>query len=94
MPRGRRDVDKRILIGLSDDSQRIVVVRQFLFRRMAVGFNCQRQRKGGDSRSGPANLNSTISGNSGYKAGSKAVWEQGVSNGEEEGIGTTHTPYP
>ena len=45
-------------------------------------------------RSGPANLNSTISGNSGYKAGSKAVWEQGVSNGEEEGIGTTHTPYP
>ena len=46
------------------------------------------------ARSGPANLNSTISGNSGYKAGSKAVWEQGVSNGEEEGIGTTHTPYP
>jgi hypothetical protein len=48
----------------------------------------------GIGRSGPANLNSTISGNSGYKAGSKAVWEQGVSNGEEEGIGTTHTPYP
>ena len=45
-------------------------------------------------RSGSANLNSAISGNSGYKAGSKVVWEQGVSNGEEEGIGTAHTPYP
>ena len=49
MPWCRRDVDKRIFIGLPDDRQRIVVMRQFLVRRMAVGFNRQRQRKGGDA---------------------------------------------
>jgi hypothetical protein len=38
------------------------------------------------TRSGSANLNSAISGNSWYKAGLKAVWQKGVSN-EEEGIG-------
>ena len=48
MPRSRRDVDKRVFLGSPDDSQRIMVVRQFLVRRMTVGFDRQRQRKGGD----------------------------------------------
>ena len=34
-------------------------------------------------RSGPANLNSAISGNSGPDAGPKVVWREGVFGGEE-----------
>src|SRR3990172_7189916 len=45
-------------------------------------------------RSGPAKLNSAISGKSWYKAGSKAVWQKGVSDGKEESIGSAHPPYP
>ncbi|MFA7349083.1 MAG: hypothetical protein WCZ86_15130, partial [Desulfurivibrionaceae bacterium] len=37
-------------------------------------------------RSGAANLNSVISGNSGYIDGPKVVCRQGVSDGKEEGI--------
>jgi len=49
MPRCRRDVDERVFLGLSDDGQRIVVVRKFFGRRVAVGLNRQRQRKGSDA---------------------------------------------
>lgn len=50
--------------------------------------------KGTYIRSGTANLNNAISGNSGYIDGPKAVREQGVSDGEEEGIGAAHASYP
>ena len=53
MPRSRRDIDKRVPVGLPDDSQRIVVVRQFFVMRMAVGFDRQRQREGGDANPPP-----------------------------------------
>ena len=39
-------------------------------------------------RSGRANLNSEISGNSGHDAGLRMVWREGVFDGQE--IGTTH----
>ncbi|MFO0255402.1 MAG: hypothetical protein ACK52V_14915, partial [Betaproteobacteria bacterium] len=44
-------------------------------------------------RSGPANLNNAISGNSGHNAGPRPVWQQGVFD-EEEGIGSAHPPHP
>ena len=44
-------------------------------------------------RSGPANLNSTISGNSGHDAGLKA-WRKGVFDGQEESIGAAYSPHP
>ena len=44
-------------------------------------------------RSGPAILNSTVSGNSGHDAGLKA-WRKGVFDGQEEGIGSAHAPHP
>jgi hypothetical protein len=47
-----------------------------------------------DIRSGSANLNSAISGNSWYKAGSKVVWQKGVSDGQEESIGAAYPPHP
>ncbi|MFN9488641.1 MAG: hypothetical protein ACK59Y_02525, partial [Betaproteobacteria bacterium] len=46
-----------------------------------------------DRRSGPANLNNAISGNSGHNAGPRPVWQQGVFD-EEEGIGSAHPPHP
>src|SRR4051812_38585250 len=45
-------------------------------------------------RSGSAKLNSAISGNSGNKAGPRSVWQEGVSDGEEEGIGAAHSAHP
>ena len=47
-------------------------------------------------RSGTANLNSVISGNSGSKAGTKMFWQEGVSDGKEESesIGAAHAPHP
>jgi hypothetical protein len=42
-------------------------------------------------RSGPAKLNSEISGNSGHEVGLRMVWREGVIDGEE--IGTAHPPH-
>jgi hypothetical protein len=42
-------------------------------------------------RSGSANLNSAISGNSGHNAGPRKAWQTGVFNGQE--ISAAHTPY-
>ena len=44
-------------------------------------------------RSGPTNLNSTISGNSGHDAGLK-VWRKGVFDDQAESIGSMHAPQP
>jgi len=44
-------------------------------------------------RSGPANLNSAISGNSGRDAGLKA-WRKGVFDDQEESIGAAYSPAP
>ena len=46
----------------------------------------------GKDRSGPANLNSAISGNSGHEAGPRAAWQRGVFNGQE--INAAHSPHP
>jgi hypothetical protein len=40
-------------------------------------------------RSGPANLNSAISGNSGHEAGPRKAWREGVFDGQE-----VSAPYP
>jgi hypothetical protein len=44
------------------------------------------------NRSGSANLNSAISGNSGHDTGPKAVWRKGVFDGQE--ISAAHPPHP
>ena len=58
---------------------------------IAVGVACLFP---GDVRSGPANLDSAISGNSRYKDRLEAVWQEGVSDGEEEGFGTADPSDP
>ena len=50
--------------------------------------------KGGivTGRSGPANLNSAISGNAGHQAGPMQVWQEEVLHGQE--ICAAHPPHP
>jgi hypothetical protein len=43
------------------------------------------------ARSGLTNVNSSISGDSGYKTRPRAVLHEGVSGGEEESFGAAHT---
>jgi transposase InsO family protein len=59
-----------------------------LFNREIVGWSIKSRM----TRSGAANLNSAISGNSGRKAGPRKAWREGVFDGQE--VSASHAAHP